>query len=477
MLLIPALAGAVAMAPLAAFAASGQAAHIARIESGLLPAVQVRGRALEPHTLAQEMALHHTPSVSIAVVDHGRILWARAYGQADVASGRLATTRTLYQAASISKAVTASASMQMVQEGKLGLDHPVNDQLRSWRIVDNSFTLDHPVTVRQVLTHTAGLTVSGFGGYAPGAPLPSTVQVLEGKAPANTPPVVVDQTPGAAWRYSGGGYTVLQLLMADADGRSFPALMRERVLSRAGMTASGFDQPLPAAQQGEAATAYLGDGKPVEGRFHVYPELAAAGLWTTPSDLARWAIALERADNGESGALMSQASAQAMLTPGPSSWGLGIVIVSPANGLFGYGGSNLGFKAQIFGWPAGERAIVVMANGEDSMTLVGSVVRAVAREYGWKGLEPKIIDAAPLTAVQRAQFIGSWGHGGLVVTADGDRLIGHQFGQTFELVPQGADRLVVAQDVPLVTLTAARAPDGRITALKVGSDASLDRDP
>jgi CubicO group peptidase (beta-lactamase class C family) len=270
---------------------------------------------------------------------------------------------------------------------------------------------------------------------------------------------------------------VLQLLMTDVDGRSFPDLMRDRVLSRAGMRTSGYDQPLPAARQDDAATAYLGDGKPVEGRFHIYPELAAAGLWTTPSDLARWAIALERAHNGEPNVLMSPASARAMLTPGPASWGLGIVIVSPKEGLFGYGGSNLGFKAQLFGWPMGERAIVVMANGEDSMTLVGSVVRAVAREYGWKGLEAKVIDAAPLTAAQRAQFMGSWGHGGLVISSDGDRLIGKSFGRSFELVPQDADRLVVAQDVPLVTVTALRAEDGRIRALKVGSEVPLDRDP
>jgi CubicO group peptidase (beta-lactamase class C family) len=480
MLAIPALAGAAAIAPDAGLAASAQElqdAHIARIEAGLLPAVQVRGRTLAPHTLADEMATHHTPSVSIAVVDHGRIVWARAYGQADVASGRAATTRTLYQAASISKTVTASAAMQMVQEGRLGLDRPVNAQLKSWRIPDNSFTRDHPVTVREVMTHTGGLTVSGFGGYAPDAPLPSTVQILEGGPPANTPAVLVDQAPGATYRYSGGGYIVLQQLMTDVDGRGFPALMQDRVLSRVGMTASGYDQPLPAARRGEAAMAYRSDGKPVEGGFHVYPELAAAGLWTTPSDLARWAMALERADNGEPSALMSQASARAMLTPGLASWGLGIVIVSPANGLFGFGGSNLGFKSELFGWPQGERAIVVMANGEDSMTVVGAVARAVAREYGWKGLEPKIIDAAPLSAAQRSQFVGSWGHGGLVVTADGDRLFGKAFGRSFELVPQDADRLVVAEDVPLVIVTAARAQDGRITALKVGSEASLDRDP
>jgi CubicO group peptidase (beta-lactamase class C family) len=476
-LAVATLAGAVGLAPGPTAAASPQDAHISRIEASLLPVVQVRGRAIAPHTLAEEMALHHTPSVSIAVVDHGRIVWAKAYGLADAGTGEPATTRTLYEAASISKPVAASAAMQLVQEGRLSLDASVNAQLKSWRIPDNAFTRDHPVTLRQLLTHTAGLTVSGFGGYPAGAPLPTTLQILEGKPPANNPPVMVDQTPGAAWRYSGGGYTVLQLLMTDVDGRSFPDLMRARVLSRIGMGESAYEQPLLQARSSEAASAHLADGQTVEGRFHVYPELAAAGLWTTPSDLARWAIALARAFNGEPSALMSQAGARAMLTPGPAKWGLGIPVISGGDGTaFIYGGSDLGFKAELIGWPRGERAIVVMTNGEDGMAVVSALLQAVALEYGWKGLEPTVIDAAPLSEGERSQIVGSWGHGSLVVSIEGDRLIGKAFGRSLELVPQGGDKFVVAEGVPLETVTAIRGAHGTVTALAVGSEATLDRD-
>jgi CubicO group peptidase (beta-lactamase class C family) len=472
------MAIAVATTPCRGLAASPQDAHIARIESGLLPTVQVRGRTPEPQTLANAMALHHTPSVSIAVVDHGRILWAKAYGFADVAARTPATTRTLYQAGSISKPVTASAALQLVQEGKLGLDAPVNGELRSWRIPANSFTQGHPVTLRQVLTHTAGLTVSGFPGYPAGAPLPSVVQILDGRPPANNAPVVVDQSPGSAFRYSGGGFTVAQLLIADADGRSFPDLMRARVLLRVGMADSTYEEPLPQSRAAEAASGYLPDGKLIEGRFHVYPELAAAGLWTTPSDLARWAISLERADNGESDALMSQASARAMLAPGLGGWALGIAAAQTRDGVsFSHGGSDLGFKAFLVGWPKGERAIVVMANGEDSIEVVNSLAQAAAREYGWIGQEPKIIDETPLTAAQRGEIVGSWGHGFVVVSVESDRLIGKALGMTTELIPQGGDKFVFANGPLLETVTAVRGPDGRVKALAVGQEATFERDP
>src|SRR6185437_5699398 len=210
--------------------------------------------------------------------------------------------------------------------------------------------------------------------------------------PANSRPVIVERQPGAAWSYSGGGFAIAQLLMIDTDGRSFPELMQRRVLSRAGMAASTYAQPLPHGRRAEAATGYLLDGRPVEGRFHTYPEMAAAGLWTTPSDLARWTIALERAYNGESNPLMSQASARAMLTPGLGGWGLGISVDPGADGLkFGHSGDDWRFKARLIGWPKGERAIIAMGNSDDAFAVIDPLMQAVTREYGWKGLEPQIV--------------------------------------------------------------------------------------
>jgi CubicO group peptidase (beta-lactamase class C family) len=374
------------LAPLGA-AATTTARHIANIESDIHPLVPA---GAPPVSLAQDMAAHHVPSVSVAVVDHGRIVWTRAYGLADVASNTRATPRTLYLAGSVSKPVAASGALKLVEAGKLSLDGDVNGELKSWRLPDSPAIAGHKITLRLILTHTGGLSVHGFGGYAAGARVPSVVQVLNGAPPANSAPVVVDQTPGTAWRYSGGGITIAQLMMSEAAGETFPVLMRRLVLEPVGMGDSTYEQPLPQARAAQAATGYLVRGDPVAGRFHTYPEMAAAGLWTTPSDLAKWAIALQRAYAGERSPLMTQASARAMLTPGLGDWGLGIQVQGQGETLrFSHGGDDWGYKAQLVGWLSGGRAIVVMANGDGAIAVEEALLRAIAREYGWNGLEPR----------------------------------------------------------------------------------------
>ena len=366
--------------------------HIARIEADLEPAIQARGVPPVRHTLTAEMAAHHLPAISVAVVDGGKIVWAKAYGMADVAAGTRATPTTVFQAGSISKPVAASATMQLIQEGKLRLDTPANDQLKSWRIPDNAFTQGQPVTLRHLLTHTGGLTVHGFPGYAAGAPVPSVVQVLEGKPPANTAAVVVERKPGTVWNYSGGGITIAQLMMTDVTGETFPDLLRKRVFGPVGMTASTYEQPLPASRRDMQPPGYLRDGAPVVERFHTYPEMAAAGLWTTPSDLARWAIALQQANDGRSARLMSQASARAMLTPGLGEWGLGVEVDGadgPPDALrFSHGDDDWGFKAFLVGYMNGGRAIAVMANGDDGMAVVQALTSAIARTTAGKASSP-----------------------------------------------------------------------------------------
>ncbi len=383
------MAGAAAIILALAGSEASQAAtadeHIARIER------DVRAPASgAPATLAQAMAAHRVPSVSLAVVDHGRIVWARAYGFADMAARRPATPRTLYQAGSISKPVAASGALKLVEAGRLSLDADVDSEMKSWSVPPSPIAAGEPVTLRRLLTHTAGLTVHGFPGYAAGKPVPSVVQVLNGAPPANTAAVAIETRPGSVWSYSGGGLTIAQLMMTDVTGEPFPALMRRLVLGPVGMTDSTYDQPPPASRLDAVATGYLASGAAVEGRFHTYPEMAAAGLWTTPIDLAKWAIALERAYDGRPSALMSQATARAMLTPGLGHWGLGIEVEGEGDSLrFSHGGDDWGFKAVLVGWPKGGRAIVVMANGDDAIAVESAVAEAVAREYGWRGLEPK----------------------------------------------------------------------------------------
>ena len=214
--------------------------------------------------------------------------------------------------------------LALVEQGKLTLDEDVNVKLKSWKVPDNDFTKEQKVTLRRLASHSAGLTVHGFRGYAKGEPVPTTVQVLDGEKPANSAPVRVDLLPGSRWRYSGGGITAMQLLMTEVTGKAFPALMQELVLSKIGMKNSTYEQPLPDGKAPQAATGHRGNGNQVTGKWHTYPEIAAAGLWTTPTDLAKFALEVQQAYAGKSRNVLSQAMTRQFLTKQSGEYGLGI---------------------------------------------------------------------------------------------------------------------------------------------------------
>jgi len=323
--------------------------RVAAVTSGLLPAVTIEGQS-SPASLADRMKALNVPGVSIAVIRDGKLDWAQGFGGAKV-GGPPATPDNPVPAASISKPVAAMAALSLVQDGRLSLDADVNATLKSWKVPPNTFTATTPVTLRALLSHTAGTTVHGFAGYAAGAPVPTLLQVLDGASPANSKPVVVDQAPGAAFRYSGGGYSIAQQLMIDATGQAFPPLVRQKVLIPVGMTHSTEDQPLDAARLTTVAWPYDLKGKEIAGGPHTYPELAAAGLWTTPTDLARFAIHLREAARGEPGHVLSQETANLMMTPVKDGYGLGLSTGgSGPDKYFSHGGSNEGYKAVMLAY-------------------------------------------------------------------------------------------------------------------------------
>jgi len=332
--------------------------------------------------LADRMVALHVPGVSIAVIHEGKIEWARGFGVTRL-GGPPVTPDTLFQAASISKPVAAMAVLRLVQSGKLDLDTDVNQYLKTWKIPDNSFTGKTKVTLRELLTHTAGLTVHGFAGYASDAALPTLIQVLNGEKPANSEPIVVDTEPGTIWRYSGGGYVVAQQLLQDVTGQPFPKLMQDTVLEPIGMTRSTYEQPLPANRLAEVAIPYRQDGKPVPGGQHVYPEMAPAGLWTTPSDLARYAIEVQKSLHGESNRVLSAAMVRQMLTPRLNHQGLGPGVGGDAqHPYFTHGGANEGYRCNLVAYNDGD-GVVIMTNGDNGGQLASEMLHSVAREYGW----------------------------------------------------------------------------------------------
>jgi CubicO group peptidase (beta-lactamase class C family) len=402
-------------------------AHIAAIESGLVPPVVIKGRPPPVNTLAKRMAETKVPGVSIAFFDRGRVVWAKGYGLADVASGRPVTPDTMFQAGSISKPLAATAALRLVEAGRLDLDQDVNARLRAWQVPQNAFTAEQKVTLRRLLSHGAGLTVHGFPGYARDEPVPTTVQILSGQAPANSAPVVVETVPGSNWAYSGGGYVVTQLLLTETTGLSFPALMREQVLDPAGMAHSTYEQPLPEALHGAAATGYRANGEPVAGSWHVYPEMAAAGLWTTPSDLARWAIAIQADYAGRAHRLLSPAMARQMLSHQIGPWGLGVQLTDQdGTQRFGHGGDDQGFQNDLEAFITGSgQGVVIMTNGDAGNQLIAEILRAVARSYGWKALEPEKRSVVAVDPAILARYAGVYeipSVAKLTVTFSGGRL-------------------------------------------------------
>jgi CubicO group peptidase (beta-lactamase class C family) len=358
--------------------------RMARVEDDLR-VIDARGEDTpQRHSIAERMKALGVPGLSVAVFDGGTIIWSRGYGVRDRAAADPVDERTLFQAASISKPVTSAALFRMIEDGRLALDEDVNLRLRSWKLPDSEFTRTDKVTPRRIVSHMAGLTVHGFGGYAAGAPLPTVPQILDGLPPANSPPVRVTAPPGARERYSGGGFTVLQLLMQDVAERPFGDLVNDLVLRPLNMTRSTFVQPLPPQLAEGAATGYQADGTPIAGRFHVYPELAAAGLWTTPSDLARFMLAIGRSYRGEAGSFLQRDTATLMLTKIPDAGGLGFGLSGEGRAhRYRHNGGNAGFTCYAVAFTAAGRGVVLMTNSDGGDGLMREFARAIAREYGW----------------------------------------------------------------------------------------------
>lgn len=357
------------------------------VETGLCNPVFIEGDSL--WTIEERMKHYGVHGVSIAVIDSFKIAWAKSYGVMDTATKQPVTDSTLFQAASISKPVFAMAALKLVEQGVLQPDADVNTQLTSWKVPENVFTANEKVTLKRLLGHVAGTTVHGFEGYRQGAPLPTLVNILNGEAPANSPPVVVDQVPGSAWRYSGGGYCVASQLILDAKGGTIPQHMHDLVLKPLGMNRSTYEQPLPATMAHNAASGYVPDGSMTVGKWHVYPEISPDGLWTTATDLARFVIDVQRTLGTDSGKVLTRATAQQMVEPLVDPHGAVGLMLKDRKGerYFEHGGWNEGFCAHLIGHVANGKGAVILINA-NQRDFMGEVVRSVMRAYDWPGTTP-----------------------------------------------------------------------------------------
>lgn len=365
------------------------AALVARIEA---PQSPNRG-GLDGLTLTELMQRFKLPAVSIAVVKDFKIHWIRAYGVADVETGQLADPTTLFQAASISKPVFAMTTIKLAQDGRLSLDADVNSLLKSWQVPRSATTDEQAVTLRSLLSHTSGADDGfGFPGYNPGEPRPTLVQILNGEKPSNVGPVRFARPPYDGFKYSGGGLVLAQLVMTDALGRPLDPIARENVLVPLEMRNSTFEQPLPEALTTRAARGHSGNGRRAGPPWHDFPEQSAAGLWTTPSDLARFLIEIQLALKGPKGKVLNQSSAREMLAPtGVGPQGLGLAIEKRGEGwYFSHSGSNWNYRANMVGHMRKGYGVVIMANSENGWGVIAELEARIASAYNWDSLDKPI---------------------------------------------------------------------------------------
>jgi len=387
--------------------------HTHYVQTKLLPPVIKPGD--KPSTLVDEMRRYDVPGISVAVIHNGKIAWARGWGVRDLTSCAPVTPDTAFQAASISKVVTAVMALRLVEQGKLGLDQDINQSLRGWQLPKDPKLAPHGVTLRQLLSHSAGLGVHGFSpDFQPGATLPTTVQILDGVPPSQNPPVRSILPAGGQFAYSGGGYVVTQLALSDVSGVPFAELAQHEVLEPLGMARSAFSMPPSPAILADMAFGSAG-GKPMPGNYAVYPELAPAGLWTSATDLARLLVDMQASAAGKQGHRLTPAMAHRMLTPVKDNWGLGVALYPEGPARFMHDGVNAGFDSfMVAGIDKGD-GIVALTNGGDGRRLMADVVRAIATDYGWPGMSVPATQEKTLTLAQLSKAAGHFVGGGLDV--------------------------------------------------------------
>jgi CubicO group peptidase (beta-lactamase class C family) len=365
------------------------AGKISRVENNMLKSIRLVDD--KPYSIQQDMQDNHVHGVSIAVIHNYKVEWAKGYGYADENLKIPVTTQTLFQAASISKSLNSVGVLKLVQDKKLDLYTDINTYLTTWKFPYDSLSKNKKITVANLLSHTAGLTVHGFGGYSVTDTIPTLVQVLNGAKPANSPAIRSMYAPGLKSEYSGGGITISQMIVMDITHQPYDKYMYNNVLKPLGMTSSTYTQPPLNVKPSLLATAYTADGKEIPGKFHIYPEQAAAGLWTNPTDLSKYIIETQLAYHGKSSKVLNQQMTVLRLTPyidKQAAFGVFIANIDSTK-YFSHSGANEGFRCVYYGSIDDGNGVVVMVNS-DNGNINNDIVNSVAKVYGFKGLNISI---------------------------------------------------------------------------------------
>ncbi|MBV7330832.1 beta-lactamase family protein [Chloroflexi bacterium TSY] len=393
------------------------------VEQGLRASpVFLDNASIAPTNLSERMVHHNVPGVSVAVIDNGAIAWAKGYGVLNAESRSPVTTNTPFAAASVTKPVAALAALRLVQQGRLDLDRDVNQTLQQWRVPESELTRSAKVTLRHLLSHTSGLDAGNYCGYTPDEPMPTLLQLLNGEPPSNSKPVRVLTVPGTRYSYSGAGYWVVQQLIEETMDESFASVMQKLVFDPLSMNHSTIGKP------DGAASGHADDGSVTSDNRTRYPGAADGGMWSTPTDIARFALAVMNAYNGTGQQILEQPLAQAVLTPQIGLHGLGPFLIGDGDTLrFMHGGEGPGFLCQMDAFPLRGQGAVILTNGDNGWWLIQEVLRSLATVYQWPHHQPigktrvKIdtarltacagtyqVNVDPLTLDRFAEYTGQW---------------------------------------------------------------------
>lgn len=379
------------------------------VENGLLKAAVFKGLEPEKMKLAERMQYYRVPGVSIAAIYKNKIDWAKAYGARNARFSDPVLSNSLFQAAALSQPVAALTALHFVEKGRLSLDSDVNTVLKSWKVPESPLTQRNKVTLRRILNHSALFIPAKLNGYPQSEDLPSLRMILDGEKPSLPPGVHLAGQPGATYSQSDAGYAVLQQLLEDLEGKTFPEIVDEAVLQPLGMRNSTFECPLPSVVEEKAVSGHTREGAPVEGGWYRYPAAAASGLWSTPSDLALFVIKVMKTARGESQKVVSPELAQAMLTPEDGIHGLGLYVEDAGDSLFFHmWGSNKGYECILVGYPVRGEGAVVMTNSENGYYIIHEILRGISAVYEWPHFQPEVKTLYRLDASIYPQYVGKY---------------------------------------------------------------------
>jgi CubicO group peptidase (beta-lactamase class C family) len=441
--------------------------RIKQVENGLTENLQTNDSG--PMNLQKRMEHYKVNGLSIAVIKDYKIDWVKAYGFSDTASKTPVTDKTLFQAASISKSLNAVGVMKLFKSRNLNLFADINTYLTSWKFPYDSLSKGKKINTANLLSHTAGLSVHGFGGYEPGTSIPSVIQILNGEKPANSAAVRSVFEPGIRQQYSGGGIIITQLMITDISKERYEKYMSDQVLKPMGMLNSTFAQPPAGLKPGALATGYDIAGQEVKGKYHIYPEQAPAGLWTNPTELAKYIIETQLAYEGKSAKVLDQETTRLRLTPYMSADAALGVFIENYDGLkyFGHGGANEGFRSSYYGSMEGGNGLVIMLNS-DNGEIIQELINSIAAVYNFKGLnKTKKIKLADVAEKDLDSYLGDYQLTPtlvLTVTRDGKQVYVQATGQAkLEAFPETSSKFFFK--VIHATMEFVKDGDGKVTKM------------